>query len=93
VDSAGCAGACSGVLWPVSPASFSVRLTRARLMACAFAIWVKQKNETCMGGHAVLALGFDEKKQAFKVRNSWGKGWGVSQVPVVSCTTRSRARR
>jgi len=29
-----------------------------------------------MGGHAVLAVGYDDKKEVFIVRNSWGKLWG-----------------
>jgi len=33
--------------------------------------------ETVVGGHAVLAVGYDEKKQLVLVRNSWGTGWGV----------------
>lgn len=28
------------------------------------------------GGHAVVLVGYDDVKQAFKVRNSWGKTWG-----------------
>jgi C1A family cysteine protease len=28
--------------------------------------------EQCMGGHAVLVVGYDDAKQAFLVRNSWG---------------------
>ena len=32
--------------------------------------------ETIHGGHAVLAVGFDETKQAVLVRNSWGAAWG-----------------
>ncbi|MES1225948.1 MAG: C1 family peptidase, partial [Bacteroidota bacterium] len=35
-------------------------------------------NEEVVGGHAVTAAGFDDKKQAFWVRNSWGTGWGKS---------------
>lgn len=34
--------------------------------------------EHTRGGHAVLAVGFDDKKQAVLVRNSWGKSWGIS---------------
>ena len=33
--------------------------------------------ETVLGGHAVLGVGYDEKKQLVLVRNSWGTGWGV----------------
>lgn len=29
------------------------------------------QNENCMGGHAVLAVGYDDAKQAVLVRNSW----------------------
>lgn len=32
--------------------------------------------ETVHGGHAVLAVGYDEKKQAVLIRNSWGASWG-----------------
>ena len=32
--------------------------------------------EKVLGGHAVLAVGYDNKKQAVIVRNSWGSGWG-----------------
>ncbi len=34
-------------------------------------------NEQVIGGHAVLAVGYDDSKQAFIVRNSWGTGWGL----------------
>lgn len=34
-------------------------------------------NESCLGGHAVLIVGFDDASQSFKVRNSWGTGWGI----------------
>lgn len=33
--------------------------------------------EQVVGGHAVLAVGYDDSKQAFIVRNSWGTGWGM----------------
>jgi len=35
-----------------------------------------QPNESTLGGHAVLAVGYDDTKQALIVRNSWGKSWG-----------------
>jgi C1A family cysteine protease len=32
--------------------------------------------EQVLGGHAVLAVGYDDATQRFLVRNSWGTGWG-----------------
>ena len=29
------------------------------------------------GEHAVVAVGFDDQKQAFLIRNSWGSDWGI----------------
>ncbi len=29
-----------------------------------------------VGGHAMVLVGYDERKQAFKLINSWGTGWG-----------------
>ncbi|WP_428329544.1 C1 family peptidase [Mucilaginibacter sp.] len=34
-------------------------------------------NESVLGGHAVMAVGYDDAKSAFIVRNSWGNGWGL----------------
>jgi C1A family cysteine protease len=33
--------------------------------------------EKVLGGHAVLAVGYDDSSQRFIVRNSWGPGWGM----------------
>lgn len=32
--------------------------------------------ERALGGHAVMAVGYDDRRQRFLVRNSWGAGWG-----------------
>jgi C1A family cysteine protease len=32
--------------------------------------------EQLLGGHAVLAVGYDDTATRFLVRNSWGPGWG-----------------
>lgn len=34
-------------------------------------------SETVLGGHAVMAVGYDDSVQRFLVRNSWGSDWGL----------------
>lgn len=33
-------------------------------------------NESIVGGHAVMAMGYDDDKECFIIRNSWGSNWG-----------------
>ncbi len=33
-------------------------------------------NEEILGGHAVVAVGYDDEPRRFTVRNSWGSNWG-----------------
>jgi C1A family cysteine protease len=35
-----------------------------------------KKDEKQVGGHAVMAVGYDQDLKRFIVRNSWGKAWG-----------------
>jgi C1A family cysteine protease len=36
-----------------------------------------KSNEQAIGGHAVVGVGYDDAKQWFIVRNSWGPKWGM----------------
>jgi C1A family cysteine protease len=48
-------------------------------------------DEKVVGGHAVLAVGYDDAAQTFLVRNSWGTGWGQAgyfTLPYAYFTTR-----
>ena len=33
--------------------------------------------ESVVGGHAVMAVGYDDSQHRFIVRNSWGSSWGM----------------
>lgn len=35
-----------------------------------------KSHDSMLGGHAVMAVGYDDKKKMVKIRNSWGVGWG-----------------
>lgn len=34
-------------------------------------------SEKILGGHCVVAVGYDDAQQRFIIRNSWGTGWGM----------------
>jgi C1A family cysteine protease len=34
-------------------------------------------NETVVGGHCVVAVGYNDATRTFIIRNSWGKSWGM----------------
>jgi C1A family cysteine protease len=36
-----------------------------------------KSRESMLGGHAVLAVGYDDNTKRFLVRNSWGTDWGM----------------
>jgi C1A family cysteine protease len=36
-----------------------------------------ESSETLLGGHAVLCCGYDDEKQCWIMRNSWGVNWGI----------------
>ena len=51
-------------------------------------------DEQLLGGHAVLAVGYNDETQRFLVRNSWGTGWGQQgyfELPYAYLTTRGLA--
>ena len=35
-------------------------------------------HEKVLGGHCVVAVGYDDGKRQFTIRNSWGTGWGLN---------------
>ena len=51
-----------------------------------------QHGEKLLGGHAVMAVGYDDDNQWFIVRNSWGTNWGMQgyfTLPYAYFTSRS----
>ena len=48
--------------------------------------------ESVVGGHAVMAVGYDDSQHRFIVRNSWGDGWGMKgyfAIPYAYLTERN----
>ena len=49
-----------------------------------------QPSEKLLGGHAVLAVGYNDATKRFLVRNSWGAKWamkGYFTIPYAYLTT------
>jgi C1A family cysteine protease len=36
------------------------------------------KSERSLGGHALLAVGYNDQFSTILVRNSWGPNWGIN---------------
>jgi C1A family cysteine protease len=48
-----------------------------------------KNSEQLLGGHAVMAVGYDNATERFRVRNSWGTSWGQKgyfEIPYVYLT-------
>jgi hypothetical protein len=46
--------------------------------AAAGKVWTYNASKSFDGAHAMCIVGYDDALQAFKVRNSWRKDWGVN---------------
>jgi len=67
-------------LYEGSPISFGFMIFESMMseqVARTGIVPVPSNRERPMGGHAVLAVGYDDEKDALLVRNSWGKNWGL----------------
>ncbi|HEX9366048.1 MAG TPA: C1 family peptidase [Vicinamibacterales bacterium] len=57
---------------------FSVYVSfESRSVATTGDVPMPGRNEALLGGHAVVAVGYDEPARRFLVRNSWGAAWGL----------------
>jgi Papain family cysteine protease len=40
----------------------------------------EDRNQAGFGGHAMCVIGYDDRKEAFQIMNSWGPEWGINGV-------------
>merc|ERR1711918_21674 len=38
-------------------------------------MWIQNNDSGSFGGHAMTVVGFDDEKNHFIIRDSWGKNW------------------
>jgi C1A family cysteine protease len=48
-------------------------------MADTGILQMPKSNEEVLGGHAVLAVGYNDYEKRFLVKNSWGRNWGLKK--------------
>lgn len=58
------------------PFLFGIQVYESFMRSKNGSIPLPQYDEQALGGHAVLAVGYDDDKQVFIVKNSWGPNWG-----------------
>ena len=65
-----------GALAKGHPVIIGSQVTKDFLRLRGDAVW-RGEGERIPGGHAMTLVGYDERRQAFRVINSWGTKWGV----------------
>lgn len=73
-DHAGCIDALNNG-YPVV-IGFDVYPSFLKINKTGMMVYPDKKKERCIGGHAVLLVGYDSTAQHYIVRNSWGTSWG-----------------
>jgi C1A family cysteine protease len=66
-------------LYESYPIAFGFTVYESFMSPCVAKMGVvpmPKKSEAPTGGHAVVLVGWDDERQAYKVRNSWGTQWG-----------------
>lgn len=58
-----------------SPFVFGFNVYRSFFSSWTETMPVPSATEMLLGGHAVLAIGYDDNRQAFLIKNSWGSDW------------------
>jgi C1A family cysteine protease len=48
----------------------------SRAVAKSCVLNMPKRKERVVGGHAVMAAGYNDREKRFLIRNSWGSGWG-----------------
>ena len=63
-------------LYAKGPCAIGVEVFEGMLETKTGLVPMPKKNETALGGHAICAVGYDDKKKLIKFKNSWSTEWG-----------------
>ncbi len=84
------AGDLNGVkneIYKGNPVIFGMQIDEAFMSHFGDKTYVNRSNSLGLGGHAILIVGYDDMRNAFKIFNSWGHGWGKGGMAWVDYET------
>ncbi len=54
---------------------FGIRIAKTFNEFKGNGVYSRSPKDTLMGGHAMVLVGYDDERKAFRLQNSWGKDW------------------
>ena len=69
------AGSIKRALYEGNPVIFGMQIEKRFQTLAPEQIYIDRGSINPESGHAMVIVGYDDKRSAFKVFNSWGKGW------------------
>ena len=63
-------------LYAKGPCAIGVEVFEGFLNTRTGVVPLPGKNETSLGGHAICAVGYDDRRKLIKFKNSWSSQWG-----------------
>jgi C1A family cysteine protease len=55
---------------------YGIQSFESAAVAASGVVPMPKPSESVVGGHCVVAVGYDNTKRVFIIRNSWGTTWG-----------------
>ena len=63
-------------LFSKGPAVLGIEVFEGMMKTKTGIVPLPKKNDVALGGHAIAACGYDDKKKSIKFKNSWSTKWG-----------------
>lgn len=65
-----------GAIADGNPVVFGIKVSESFVKHHGNGVYSRQPTEESLGGHAMVLVGYDDDRQAFRLQNSWGQNWG-----------------
>jgi C1A family cysteine protease len=65
-----------GAIVDGNPVIFAIPVSKSFQKHQGNGVYSREPTEAFEGGHAMVLVGYDDDRQAFRLQNSWGQNWG-----------------